>query len=766
MPGSTGPDINTYQIPEVGTNDTFAYWRDASNTANYKLNKLRVYDAVDTASIGVTYTSAGVWSATLVPTILSGHTFTSLVRFTSGLTASGIYASSGSTFGAGVWIGGGLTASALYVSTGSTFGGGVWIGGGVTVGAIYASSGSTFGGGVWITGGVTASAVYASTGSTFAANLRVGSDSVGATLGVCGGIMLHAASPLRFGAATSGRWVAFQGPSTVGTNYTWTLPSADGASGQVLCTNGSGGLSWGNQAADVAVGNNTEIQYNASGGFSASSALTLTAGGLSASAVYASRGSTFAANLRVGSDSVGATLGVCGGIMLHSASPLRFGVTTSNRWVAFQAPNSVAANLTWTLPSADGAAGQVLCTNGSGGLSWSNHCSLYAAGDAYQIQYHDGASVSGLSASSNFTIPDCNTLMIGNMRIRQFGAASKNSFAIGQNALEYYQFAPTDSIFIGACAGYSLGSSVNDVTVIGAHAYQGGTGGRLCSTGGDVVVGAYAMQNTCCSSTTSRSVAFGGMAMRNIHCGSDITAIGACALHGISNSRASSTVAIGYCALGGWSGGSNSTGNIGIGAGAMAGASAHGYYNTAIGYNAMYWLNGGACNTAIGASAGSLLASSAYNNATAIGYDSQFYASNTVKLGNTASNVALTGSVVNNSDCRNKTDVRPTIWGLDFINALRPVDYRWDHRSDYADGTPDGSKKGTRFHSGLLAQEVQAAADATGEDFAGVIHWSHNGISQGPEEFGLKYDYFVAPLIRAVQELSVRVCAEEFRRKE
>jgi hypothetical protein len=49
---------------------------------------------------------------------------------------------------------------------------------------------------------------------------------------------------------------------------------------------------------------------------------------------------------------------------------LRFADSDSSNWVAFQAPATVASNVTWTLPSADGSADQVLVTNGSGTLSF------------------------------------------------------------------------------------------------------------------------------------------------------------------------------------------------------------------------------------------------------------------------------------------------------------------------------------------------------------------------------------------------------------
>jgi hypothetical protein len=61
-----------------------------------------------------------------------------------------------------------------------------------------------------------------------------------------------------------------------------------------------------------------------------------------------------------------------GNITLNAQADLRFGDSDSSHWVAFQAPATVSSNLTWTLPSNDGANGQLLKTNGSGTLSWAS----------------------------------------------------------------------------------------------------------------------------------------------------------------------------------------------------------------------------------------------------------------------------------------------------------------------------------------------------------------------------------------------------------
>ena len=64
-----------------------------------------------------------------------------------------------------------------------------------------------------------------------------------------------------------------------------------------------------------------------------------------------------------------------GNLQLNAQSDLRFADSDSSNWVAFQAPTTVSANVTWTLPATDGSSGQVLSTNGSGTLSWASSLS-------------------------------------------------------------------------------------------------------------------------------------------------------------------------------------------------------------------------------------------------------------------------------------------------------------------------------------------------------------------------------------------------------
>ena len=104
-------------------------------------------------------------------------------------------------------------------------------------------------------------------------------------------------------------------PAQLTASTTFTLPSADGTSAQVLQTNGSGTLSFVSLLTTAA---------------------TTTAGAI---------------------------------------LELREGTNNGTNYVRIQAPASLAANVTYTLPTADGTSGQVLSTNGSGTLSWATDAS-------------------------------------------------------------------------------------------------------------------------------------------------------------------------------------------------------------------------------------------------------------------------------------------------------------------------------------------------------------------------------------------------------
>lgn len=84
-----------------------------------------------------------------------------------------------------------------------------------------------------------------------------------------------------------------------------------------------------------------------------------------------------------------------GDITLNAQSDIRFADADSSNWVAFQAPATVTANVTWTLPATDASvSGYALKSNGSGQLSWGLAGGALGTGSD-QIFYENDQTVTG-----------------------------------------------------------------------------------------------------------------------------------------------------------------------------------------------------------------------------------------------------------------------------------------------------------------------------------------------------------------------------------
>ena len=105
-------------------------------------------------------------------------------------------------------------------------------------------------------------------------------------------------------------------------------------------------------------------------------------------------------------------------------------------------------------------------------------------------------------------------------------------------------------------------------------------------------------------------------------------------------------------------------------------------------------------------------------------------------------NAYLINAVTVSSDKKKKKDIKPIQLGLDFINDLNPVTYKWKDE-----------KSGTQTMSGIVAQDVVETLAKHGiedlEEFAGIM--------KGGEYYHAKYEQFIAILMKAVQELSQQV---------
>lgn len=87
-------------------------------------------------------------------------------------------------------------------------------------------------------------------------------------------LTLNAQAELRLGDSDSSNYVGFKSPGTVGTNLIFTLPSADGSSGQALVTDASGTLSFAAAGATVSQDNSSNTAFNLYYAATTSGALT------------------------------------------------------------------------------------------------------------------------------------------------------------------------------------------------------------------------------------------------------------------------------------------------------------------------------------------------------------------------------------------------------------------------------------------------------------------------------------------------------------
>lgn len=150
------------------------------------------------------------------------------------------------------------------------------------------------------------------------------------------------------------------------------------------------------------------------------------------------------------------------------------------------------------------------------------------------------------------------------------------------------------------------------------------------------------------------------------------------------------------------------------------------------------------------------------------------------------------GAVSTSSDRNKKTNITLSNLGLDFINKLTPVSYTWITGSvKYQENWPNEIEKelkvgdydrfndvvtedrvesipnpehppvveivpGNRTHYGLIAQDVKSVIEDIGlttKDFAGYVA----GDIKNDTELALRYEEFISPMIKAIQELSSKV---------
>jgi hypothetical protein len=286
--------------------------------------------------------------------------------------------------------------------------------------------------------------------------------------------------------------------------------------------------------------------------------------------------------------------------------------------------------------------------------------------------------------------------------------------------------------------------------------------GDAVNTGSsNIAIGCYALKD---NTSGYRGVAIGKLALGANNTGFLNIAIGENALQ--STQTGCNNIALGTCTMGACHGASY--GNVAVGqiAGQLI---TTGQYNSFVGVGAGKLVTTGCCNTGIGLNAGATTV--AQNGTTNLGYSTTATTANTTCI---AGACVMAVQFTATSDCRSKRNIKDLPYGLDFINLLRPVSYKWKPQADKLDKDGNLIEEGERFHThqrtmfGLLGQQVKESLAKLGLSYNDFAGYQDKEEEHGPSGWkpsykeenktvSLAYDDFIAPLIKSVQELSAEV---------
>lgn len=336
-------------------------------------------------------------------------------------------------------------------------------------------------------------------------------------------------------------------------------------------------------------------------------------------------------------------------------------------------------------------------------------------------------------------------LVVSNMDKDDFTTLSSGSILVGTNV---NNGSGRNNIILGYDSGSKILSGNNNIG-IGYRVLKNATG----RGGENIAIGSNVLRLV----DNNFNIGIGGGALYNLRTGTSNIAIG---INAGAQILGYDNIAIGLEALSN----NNSGGyNVAIGSGACKWSKNS--YNVAIGYNALNSTN--------------------LKNVIGIGYNTEVTADNQAQIGNSNVTVYCYGAVQNRSDKRDKTDIRDTNLGLNFLMKLRPREFRWDYREDYIDieekkkelkileetkieeeektkkreeilkkyslenVIKDGKQKGWRLHQGFIAQEVFEVMRELGVDFGGYQDHSING---GRDVLSLGYEEFISVIVKGIQE--------------
>jgi len=118
----------------------------------------------------------------------------------------------------------------------------------------------------------------------------------------------------------------------------------------------------------------------------------------------------------------------------------------------------------------------------------------------------------------------------------------------------------------------------------------------------------------------------------------------------------------------------------------------------------------------------------------------------------------------NPSDVRLKEEIEDEKIGLDFINELRPVTFRWKKEKDvpvdlkaHGSGSEERVMNG-KYNHGFIAQEVKEVIDKYPDIKDGFDMWSED---EGDGRQRISESALMPLMVKAIQELSAKITALE-----
>ncbi|UOF02296.1 tail fiber domain-containing protein [Bdellovibrio reynosensis] len=116
--------------------------------------------------------------------------------------------------------------------------------------------------------------------------------------------------------------------------------------------------------------------------------------------------------------------------------------------------------------------------------------------------------------------------------------------------------------------------------------------------------------------------------------------------------------------------------------------------------------------------------------------------------GNRWNTVYASNGTIQTSDERLKTEIQTVDLGLDFINSISAVKYRW--KSEGAEG---------KIHYGFIAQDLKKNI----EDKTRAPATATGILDKSSEYYGVSYSELISPVVKAIQELYQKYVSQETR---